>query len=374
MLILGLVVLVAWLLRNKKLKEKVYHTLKNDIFYAFMLEENLGFMFSLVLNAHIMIFDVVTLSILKFVALVILLVYMCWFGSILILRDQKKNPFNNAKHLHEKWTYILSETVEEKYSENFLRLNIVHDILMAFCIVSGTFASPVQMYLWAGVELLLTVLLLKFRVFKDRLMQVRQIVVESVFAMLCIVMAIVATTQRTDVIYSMIIYITYFCVMCFEVLLMIATFVRAIYFFVKKIIDARRNKVKNQQELKSAELKSSTDNKTDYPKTASVGGSMKILPKRIKRVPEEFSNFSPVVRVLQNNNLLSSNSTSPVFNSMISPDTNNPPPPKQHFPSKRILQQKKLQNIDLSSLESSQRDSLFTQNNNTNNVPHKKST
>jgi len=46
---------------------------------------------------------------------------------------------------------------------------VVHDILLSVFVLTGTFVSPVQMYLWAGVELLLTVLLLKFRVFKDKL-------------------------------------------------------------------------------------------------------------------------------------------------------------------------------------------------------------
>jgi len=244
-LLLGIVVIILGLLRKEKLRDKLYHKLKSVMLYSFLLEKDMEFSFSLVLNSHILVFSIPFLSILKALGLFILLIYIFCLGSILISNKRKhKMPLPPAKQIAEKWSEILREIVDDRFMESFQKIYVMHDFIFAFSLVSGTFVSPYQMYLWAGVELLLTVLLLKFRVFKDKIMNIRQPLMEILFFFLSIVMAVSTSLKSRDTIISMIIFFTSIIILCLDILFMIFIYIQAIF------KSAKEAKTENSQEQK----------------------------------------------------------------------------------------------------------------------------
>jgi len=147
---------------------------------------------------------------------------------------------------------MLGEIVNPNYLEMFQKVYILHDFLLAFCIVSGAFASPVQMYLWAGVELLLTVLLLKFRVFKDNIMYVRQILLEMLFLFLSCTMAIIAKFNINEITSSAILLFGSIAIICIEIVFMTIIYAQTILKTMRK-----RPKIHTEAENKTT-IKDST--------------------------------------------------------------------------------------------------------------------
>jgi hypothetical protein len=133
-----------------------------------------------------------------------------------------------GRQIASQWKLLVGEAIEEKYTQTFQKVYILHDFLLALCVVSGALGSPVQMYLWAGVELLLTVLLLKFRVFKDKIMNIRQIVLEILFFLLATTMAAMTSANMKDQEFSASILITYCVILCLEVILIMYTYIMAV--------------------------------------------------------------------------------------------------------------------------------------------------
>jgi len=127
---------------------------------------------------------------------------------------------------------------------------VVHDILLSVFVVTGTFVSPVQMYLWAGVELLLTVLLLKFRVFKDKLMHIRQITMCNIFFSLSIFMGAVGSNKNNSPDVSIALFFIYLVILSIEAILIFTLYAKGIISLVKKnktIVEDDKVKVRDGQ-------------------------------------------------------------------------------------------------------------------------------
>jgi len=104
LLFLALIVLILQLLKKQKLKKILFHKVKCVMFYAFLFEKNLEFLFTLLLNAHILIFSILSLSIFKIIGLAILILYLFCISYILWANDKKQRiPLPPARQIKQQW-------------------------------------------------------------------------------------------------------------------------------------------------------------------------------------------------------------------------------------------------------------------------------
>ena len=188
----ALIALIVGLYRKKELKESIFLKLKSLMFYTFLINIDGKLALSVILNAYVLHFDLASLSIFKMVGLGVLILYLFCLILILISSDIRQRFLKTpAKQLYHKWKLIFSEIVHSEYIVPFIKLYLLHDFLFSILLTLGSITSPLQMYLWAGVELLLTVLLLKFRVFKVIMLNFRQPILGVVTFAVFITMAVI---------------------------------------------------------------------------------------------------------------------------------------------------------------------------------------
>jgi len=244
-ILIALFALVCGLIRAYKWRDFLLRKLRNVMFFAFLLEKDLDFWASLLLNGHILVFSLLPLAISKALGLAVLCLYLFSLGSLLWWSEKRgRRCLTPARQVVDRWRGMMEEVVQQEYGEAFIKLYVVHNFLMSLCIVTGTFVSPVQMYLWAGVELLLTVLLLKFRVFKEKLMNIRQCIIESLFLILSIAMALTfVISPSLNIPLPAIIFIISAIILCLDILFIIFIFIRQSILHLKRKPVQENNKI-----------------------------------------------------------------------------------------------------------------------------------
>jgi hypothetical protein len=246
-------------------RQTLAHRIRHRLPSALLLQRNLDFSFSLLLNAHVFVFPLLSLALLKSLALLLLLLSLATHLSSLLCN---RGP---GQLLAERWTQLLADTLEERHAVKVVKGLVVHDILLSVFVVTGTFVSPVQMYLWAGVELLLTVLLLKFRVFKDKLLHWRQIVLGFFFVSLSLYLAIIASVSIQFPSVYPTLFFAYLVVLSAEVGVMLTLWTRGVIQMVNNKRQTPNNKIKSAEKV---ELRSGID-------TNSPSAPVKLVQKKL---------------------------------------------------------------------------------------------
>ena len=118
-------------------------------------------------------------------------------------KSLRSSPTSNKRQiaagLVTRWTSstyvrfrnILKESVEEDKADVFLKGFLAHDLMLAATVVLGRYLGVWQMWVWVVVEVVLFSLFLKFKTFKSKALLYRGRVIEGLFLLLIVAMALV---------------------------------------------------------------------------------------------------------------------------------------------------------------------------------------
>ena len=205
------------------------------LIFAWILDNNLAFWFTLTLNLFINNYSNGLISFVKIVTHMIMFFYTMGFVMFVVVRDiseenkpsisvvnfnedeekqiktspslnsgdndelskkveANKHPnllINFYKVLKVKLKFIfLEELVKENCVSWYFKGFLIHDIALSVVTVVGNYAGMGQMFLWTFVEIALIGLIVKYKIYKNKWFFYRQLCIESLYAVLSLVMGL----------------------------------------------------------------------------------------------------------------------------------------------------------------------------------------
>jgi hypothetical protein len=266
------------IIRKPKYISLLLHKLKYVLVFAFLLENNLEFWFTLILNAHIHTYEIIVLSVSKVVGFIILALYVA--ATILFIRHHlvKSKPYFSIDFVFSRFKEIVSEISVSKYADNFLKIWLLHDAAMGIVNISGSYLGSFQVIIWAVVELLLLGVVIKFKVFQSKLLMYRQLFIGSGFLMLSILMALVPYLHNYVNEIAIAIFFISVAILLLDLAYMAYEYCKvaislAIHLFSKK---------KNSNKVKTAATIHMTTNSLDLLKIGKIGHSKALIKSMAK--------------------------------------------------------------------------------------------
>ena len=128
-------------------------------------------------------------------------------GSVINKRSASSSPSDESHTIEhktktkffERWTvnlytrlrHILKESLNDNFADAFLKGFLIHDLAMASTVVIGRYLGPWQIWIWVLAEVVLVALVIKYKLFKSKVLLIRSIVIEVLFLLLVIAIALV---------------------------------------------------------------------------------------------------------------------------------------------------------------------------------------
>ena len=104
----------------------------------------------------------------------------------------KTNFFERwTAYLYTRLRHILKGSLTDGMADAFLKGFLIHDLAMAVTVVVGRYMGPWQIWIWVLAEVVLVTLVIKYRLFKSKVLLIRSIVIEVLFLLLVITIALV---------------------------------------------------------------------------------------------------------------------------------------------------------------------------------------
>jgi hypothetical protein len=175
--------------RSTTWKQAVKKNIKEVLFFSFLLDNNLSFIFNLLLTTAVPIYRDGFFSFFKVLAILTLLVYVAFY-ALLPWRKKLENKkwVNWLGVIFERVKGILKSFSKAEKSDEYTLIILVHDCLFACCLMTTKVAGIAQTIIWALVEVAFLALIIRRRFFINKALLIRQIVAESFFLLLSVSM------------------------------------------------------------------------------------------------------------------------------------------------------------------------------------------
>ena len=193
-LLISIAVGVCRLLKKSDAARNFQRQLTHVLPFAFLLENNIEFWFILLLNCCIQIYEIAILSIFKGVGFIVFAVYLLSFAFILRYKKAKYWAPTWVVFAYERMREVLQELCVTSKVDAFFKGYLVHDFLLGAVGILGRYFPRGQSWAWAGMEVVLVILIIKYKLFKTNFLHYRQVIVEILFLALSIQLALVGNT------------------------------------------------------------------------------------------------------------------------------------------------------------------------------------
>ena len=189
-LLMFLLYLVLSALKMEKWKTAVKKNIKEILIFTFLIDNNLTFIFNLLLNMSIHIYRDPLLSAIKVAGFLLLAPYVVFYCLFPFRNNVKVRRFFEVVHAtFGRVTQVFSPLAKKDRAEEFTTVFLVHDLSFCVCLMISKFAGMVQPLLWAAFEIGFLVFILKRRFLANTALLIRQIVAEVMFLLLVTAMA-----------------------------------------------------------------------------------------------------------------------------------------------------------------------------------------
>ena len=185
LMLVGFLLLIVTLLKNKKWKTEITNNLKSVLLITFLVDNNLSFQFNLLLNLATPIYREGFYSTMKAAGIILILPYLL-FHSLFWFRKKLENKklLNFVSSTFSKLVQTLKGLAAKEKGEELATVILVHDMVFAVCLMTSKFAGMGQVIFWILMEILYLVVIIKRRFLANTALLIRQIVAETMFLLL----------------------------------------------------------------------------------------------------------------------------------------------------------------------------------------------
>ena len=212
-----LVLLIKGIFKVTKFRRGVEHMetkSKKKMVFAFLFENGISIWFSLILGSHLPRFDNLVLGILKGGGLLLLLACL-WSAALIMVRQTSIERWSQKSSSRVRalvfrgytWTIdgiasIFEDITLEGCERTAGRFFLLHDLVIGAILVPAFHTGKVQIWLWVVGETAVLYLLARKQIYRSKMLLARQMIIETEFLLLSIILAVFKTIGSNHLTFS----------------------------------------------------------------------------------------------------------------------------------------------------------------------------